>query len=129
MTDYTLEFGIINEEFNLHNFNVNEFVINFSESYSNKIIDKIDISNLLQLDSYDLISIVLRKKSNIFIQFDENSSKKFLDILYLRVETTNSILRSLGNINYLILTKTISTVIRLAEYYFVRLSLLFMGIS
>lgn len=89
----------------MNNFDVSEFVNSFANGYENRIVDRIDIPNLLLLDSYDLVSIILQKKCNIFIQFDEQNEKEYLDTIYLRVEQTNSILRSLGNMNYILIAK------------------------
>ena len=91
--------------YKLENFNSTQFVINFINGYENRIIDKEDIPNLLLLDSYDLVAIVLQKKCNIFLQFDEQNSKAYLDAIYLRIEQTNGILRSLGSMNYILVAK------------------------
>lgn len=106
VTDFIFEFGTIKEVYNVKKFNVSKFVVEFCENQSNKIIDGLTVPNLLVLDTYDLLSIILRKKSNIFIQFEANNKEEYLDALYLRIEVTNAILRSLGNMNYLIVSKT-----------------------
>jgi len=93
----------------MNDFNVNDFVVSFCEDDENKISDRVTIPNILLLDCYDLVSIVLRKRCNIFIQFTQEHSKEYLDILYLRIEQTNSILRSLGNLNYVIISKNNSS--------------------
>lgn len=65
-----------------------------------------DVPNMLLLDTYDLVSIVLQKKCNIFLQFDEQNDKAYIDSIYYQVENSNAILRALGNMNYLLISKS-----------------------
>jgi ferredoxin len=84
------------ESLSLSTFDMSAFIFNFLEKDINQIIEKIDIPHFGMLDSHHLISLVLRSKRNLFLQFDGNSSSKDLDYIESQIKQSNLFLSSIG---------------------------------
>lgn len=85
------------EALSLENFDVNGFVFEFINSEKNQIIEKIDIPTFSMFDSYHLISIVLRSKQNIFLEYDDNISEHALNYIESVVQNANYFLAFIGS--------------------------------
>lgn len=91
------------EALSLENFDINSFVFEFINSEKNRIIEKIDVPAFGMFDSYHLLSIVLRTKMNIFLEYSENISSEQLDYIHTVTQKSNHFLASLGCENSLFL--------------------------
>lgn len=87
------------ENLTLENFDINRFIYDFCKNDSNKICDKTSIPSLAMLDSYHLISIVLRKRENIFLEHSKKISLKAFEFIENSIEEANYLLHSMGNQN------------------------------
>lgn len=85
------------EALSLENFDVNSFVFEFINSEKNHIIEKIDIPTFSMFDSYHLISIVLRTKQNIFLEYDEHISEHALNYIESVIQNANYFLVFIGS--------------------------------
>ncbi|WP_419770657.1 MAG: 4Fe-4S dicluster domain-containing protein [Candidatus Marinarcus sp.] len=86
----------IQKEIFLDTFDVIAFILDFLEQDVNKIIEKVDIPTFYLLDSYHLISLVLRAKRNIFLEYDAHISEEALNDLEITVKNSNLFLASIG---------------------------------
>lgn len=84
------------ESLTLSTFDMSTFIFSFLEKESNQIIEKIDVPHFGMFDSYHLISLVLRAKRNIFLQFDENSSSDDLEYIESQIKQSNLFLSSIA---------------------------------
>jgi ferredoxin len=81
----------------LETFDVNEFVFTFLQQEKNTIVHKIDIPTFGMLDAYNLISIVLRAKKNIFLHYyEEDLALDTLDYIDAVVCLSNEFLVKIG---------------------------------
>ena len=87
------------ENISLDTFDINSFVSDFCENDSNTICDKKSLPSLAMLDSYHLISIVLRKRENIFLEHTNSISNKAFEFIEDSIEKANYLLHSMGNQN------------------------------
>lgn len=84
------------EALSIDSFDVNHFVLTFCENDQNKIIEKIEIPTFSMFDTYHLISIVLRKKANIFLEYNKNINKLSREYIENIIEESNYYLRLMG---------------------------------
>lgn len=84
----------------IENFDVENFVLDFISKDKNLIIEKIDLPSFGMLDIHHLITILLRKKENIVLEYDENSRN--INYIEEEIRKTNNFIKTL-NFNFTIL--------------------------
>lgn len=84
------------ESLSLENFDVNSFVLEFLKSDNNRIVETIDIPSFGMFDTYHLLSLVLRARHNIFLEYKESITSKELDYIDEVVQKSNYFLASIG---------------------------------
>lgn len=55
----------------LENFDIEEFILNFINTEKSTILEKVDIPSFGILDIHHLLAIVIRKKQNLYLEYDE----------------------------------------------------------
>ena len=84
------------ESLGLKEFDVISFIFDFLEKDENRIIEKMDIPTLGIFNPYHLISLVLRTKRNLFLEYDQTNTEHNLNYLEKIVQQSNLFLASIG---------------------------------
>ncbi|MFY9073786.1 4Fe-4S binding protein [Malaciobacter mytili] len=79
---------------NLENFDTEEFILNFINTQKSTILEKVDIPSFGMLDSHHLLTIIIRKKENLYLEYDE--ACKNLEYLKQIQKQTNNFLQSIN---------------------------------
>lgn len=80
----------------LSHFDVNNFIFSFLEKHINIIVEKVDIPDFGMLDSLYLLSIALRAKRNIFLEYHDTTPSSTLDYIEQEIKKSNLFLYSIG---------------------------------
>jgi energy-converting hydrogenase A subunit P len=84
------------QSLSLSNFDLTNFILTFCEKQNNRIIEKIDLPSFGMLDFHSLVSIVLRTKCNIFLEYAPTTSSATLDYIENQVQQSNIFLAAIG---------------------------------
>jgi len=80
----------------LEHFDAVDFIFEFLDKQTNIIIEKIDVPHFGVFDSMILISLVLRTKHNIFLEYQTPISQLHLDYIDECIKSSNFFLASIG---------------------------------
>lgn len=84
------------QSLSLSNFDLIGFIFTFLEKQSNIVVEKRDVPDFGILDVYSLLSLVLRAKHNIFLEYQATTSTSTLDYLEAQIHKSNLFLAAIG---------------------------------
>lgn len=84
------------ESLSLSTFDMNNFIFSFLKKEENIIIEKTDVPHFGMFDVAHLISLSLRSKRNLFLEYDNNNSPASLDYIEQQINQCNRFLSVIG---------------------------------
>lgn len=84
------------ESLNLSTFDINNFILSFANKDENIVVEKIDVPHFGMLNVHHLISLSLRSKRTLFLEYHENNSNQSLDYIEEQIQQCNLFLSTIG---------------------------------